>query len=79
MRVSTSQITSSGVREMLLRQSELQQTQLQLSTQKRVLKPSDDPVAATAINFLRAEISQYEQFEKNTDAAKASLVLEETA
>jgi len=79
MRVSTSQITSSGVREMLLRQSELQRTQLQLATQKRVLKPSDDPVAATTINFLRAEISQYEQFGKNADAAKASLSLEETA
>jgi len=63
---------------MLARQSELRFTQLQLSTQKRVLKPSDDPVAATAINFLRAEINQFEQFGRNTDAAKSSLESEET-
>ena len=78
MRISTTQITSSGVREMLLRQAELQYTQLQLSTQKRVLKPSDDPVAATSINFLRTEIAQIEQFNKNGDQAKASNELEES-
>jgi flagellar hook-associated protein 3 FlgL len=78
MRISTFQITSSGVREMLLRQSELQQTQLQLATQKRVINPSDDPVAATSINLLRTEIAQFEQFNKNNDAAKSSLELEET-
>lgn len=77
MRMSTAQITNSGVREMLLRQSELQKTQLQLSTQKRILKPSDDPVAASAISALSAEISQLEQFNRNADAAKASNELEE--
>ncbi len=78
MRISTSQISSAGIREMLARQSELRQTQLQLSVQKRVLKPSDDPVAATAISFLRGEISQFEQFGRNTDAAKAKIEAEET-
>ncbi|MGX5174567.1 flagellar hook-associated protein FlgL [Aliikangiella sp. IMCC44653] len=78
MRLSTAQMTNSGVRQMLLRQAEVQHTQLQLATQKRVLKPSDDPVAATSINFLRAEIAQLEQFNKNGDAAKASNELEES-
>ncbi len=78
MRISTAQISSAGVREMLLRQSELQQTQLQLATQKRVLKPSDDPVAATSISLLRGEISQFEQFNKNADAALSSIEQEET-
>lgn len=78
MRLSTSQITSSGVREMLLRQAELQHTQLQLATQKRVLKPSDDPVAATSISFLQTEISQLEQFNLNGDTAKASNEIEES-
>ena len=78
MRLSTAQMTSAGVRELLLRQAELQHTQLQLSTQKRVLKPSDDPVAATSINFLRTEIAQLEQFNRNGDAANASNVLEES-
>ncbi len=77
MRISTSQITSAGIREMLLRQAELQHTQLQLSTQLRVLRPSDDPVAATAITALQNEIAQLEQFNKNTDASKSVNELEE--
>lgn len=78
MRISTSQIVSSGIREMLLRQADVQKTQLQIATQKRVLKPSDDPVAITSINFLKTEISQLEQFNKNGDAAKASNELAES-
>ncbi|MET1255028.1 flagellar hook-associated protein FlgL [Aliikangiella maris] len=78
MRISTTQMTNAGVREMLLRQAELQYTQLQLATQKRVLTPSDDPVAATSISFLQTEISQLEQFNVNGDAAKASNELEES-
>ena len=77
MRISTTQMTNAGVREMLLRQAELQYTQLQLSTQKRVLKPSDDPVAATSINFLRTEIAQIEQFNMNGGLAKSGNELEE--
>ena len=77
MRISTTQMTNAGVREMLLRQAELQYTQLQLSTQKRVLKPSDDPVAATSINFLRTEIAQIEQFNTNGSLAKSGNELEE--
>ncbi len=78
MRLSTSQMTTSGVREMLLRQADLQYTQLQLATQKRVLKPSDDPVAATTISFMQTEISQLDQYNRNGNAAKASNELEES-
>ncbi len=77
MRISTTQMTSSGVRQLLLRQAELQHTQLQISTQKRVINPSDDPVAATSINALQTEISQLQQFNRNADAASASNTLEE--
>jgi len=78
MRISTAQLTNAGVRELLLRQADVQKTQLQLATQKRVLKPSDDPVAATSISFLQTEISQLEQFNRNGDQAKASTELEES-
>lgn len=78
MRISTAQLTNAGVREMLLRQAEVQHTQLQLATQKRVLKPSDDPVAATSISFLRTEISQLEQFNANGSLAESSNELEES-
>jgi flagellar hook-associated protein 3 FlgL len=78
MRLSTAQMSSAGVREMLLRQAEVQHTQLQLATQKRVLKPSDDPVAATSINFLNTEIAQLEQFNRNGEVAQSSNELQET-
>lgn len=78
MRISTSQITSAGIRQILLRQAEIQHTQLQIATQLRVLKPSDDPVAATAISSFENEIAQLEQFNRNADAAKASNELEES-
>ncbi len=77
MRISTSQVTSAGIREMLLQHAEIQKTQLQLATQLRVLKPSDDPVAATAITAFENEIAQLEQFNINGNAAKASNELEE--
>lgn len=79
MRVSFQQMTNAGVRELLLRQAEVQKTQIQLATQKRVINPSDDPVAATSISFLKAEIEQLEQFNRNADAALSNNELEETA
>ena len=77
MRISTGQITSAGVRQMLLRQADVQQTQLQLATQLRVLKPSDDPVAATSISFLNSEIALLDQYVKNGQTAKGNIELEE--
>jgi flagellar hook-associated protein 3 FlgL len=78
MRISTAQIASAGIREILQRQADIQYTQLQLSTQLRVLKPSDDPVAATAIGAFVTEISRLEQYNFNANAAKASNELEES-
>ena len=46
MRVSTSQIFDSGLQGLLRNQSELLNTQNHISASKRILKPSDDPVAA---------------------------------
>ena len=46
MRVSTSQIFDSGLQGMLRNQSALLNTQNHISAKKRVLTPSDDPVAA---------------------------------
>ncbi|WP_196137295.1 flagellar hook-associated protein FlgL [Aliikangiella sp. G2MR2-5] len=77
MRLSTYQMTSAGVRQILLRQADLQYTQLQLSSQKRVLTPSDDPVAATSISFLKTEIEQLEQFNVNAQMSKSGNELEE--
>jgi flagellar hook-associated protein 3 FlgL len=46
MRVSTSMLFDGGVNTMQKRTSEMLKLQQQLSTQRRILTPSDDPVAA---------------------------------
>ncbi len=78
MRISSNQLNTSGLREILNRQSELRETQLKMATQKRFLTPSDDPVAATSVLNLETDISLLEQFNRNIDLAKGANELEES-
>ncbi|MCO7226151.1 flagellar hook-associated protein FlgL [Pleionea sp. CnH1-48] len=78
MRISTNLINTSGLNQILDRQNELRQTQLQLSTQKRFLTPADDPVAATSVLDLRSDIAQLEQFNRNASFAESNNTLEES-
>jgi flagellar hook-associated protein 3 FlgL len=43
----------------------------QLFTQKRVNRPSDDPVSATRIMDLRKLVAQFDQFDRNISTAEA--------
>jgi len=61
---------------MLDQQSRLNQTQMQLSTGKKILTPSDDPVAAARIIDLNQSIKQTQQYQSNSDAARQRLSLE---
>lgn len=79
MRVSTSQIYSIVNIGMSNAQTSINKTQEQMATGKRVLSPADDPVAATTILQLNAELSRVQQYTKNIDAGSNSLSLEETA
>jgi len=56
MRVSTGQLQRSGLDAMLDQQSKLGKTQLQLSTGKRLLSPSDDPAATATILTIKESI-----------------------
>ena len=49
MRVSTNNIFALGTASITERQADLVKLQQQLSTGKRILTPSDDPVASTQI------------------------------
>ncbi len=53
--------------------SEMHRLQDQAATQKRVTKPSDDPVAASRVLFARTEQRGNEQFVKNLNYAKSFL------
>lgn len=79
MRISTNQLNLVAVNAMLDQQSKLSKTQIQIATGKRVVTPSDDPVAAARILDLTQSIKQTDQFQKNADAATSRLELEEGA
>ena len=77
MRISTSWAQQTAVNSMLDQQSRLQQTQMQLSTGKKILTPSDDPAAAARIIDLNQSIKQAEQYQSNINTARQRLTLEE--
>jgi len=77
MRISTSWAQQLGVNSMLAQQARLSQTQMQLSLGKKVLTPSDDPVAATRIIDLNQGIRQAEQYQNNINAARQRLSMED--
>jgi flagellar hook-associated protein 3 FlgL len=77
MRISSSQIFDQGLTAMLNKQTELSQTQLQVSTGKRILSPSDDPAGSVQILNLQRQFSLSEQYVENANKAKNKLEVEE--
>ncbi|MDX1795489.1 MAG: flagellar hook-associated protein FlgL [Hydrogenovibrio sp.] len=78
MRVSTSQFYSQSYSAIAKHQNSVMQIQEQISSGKRVNRPSDDPVATSQINSLNKTIDSLAQFKKNGDYARSQLSLEET-
>lgn len=78
MRVSTSEMFRTGLEAMQRKQVELARTQLQLSSGKRMLNPSDDPRGATHALQLRERIAAVDQFARNGNLAATRLQQEET-
>lgn len=78
MRISTLQIFSVANRSISDANSAIARTQQQMSTGRRVLTPSDDPVASTKILQLNQEIARIEQFGKNINVIENNLQLEES-
>jgi flagellar hook-associated protein 3 FlgL len=77
MRISTSWAQQTAVNSILDQQSRLQRTQMQLSTGKKMLTPSDDPAAAARIIDLNQGIKQTEQYQSNINTARHRLTMEE--
>ena len=78
MRISTVHIFNIANKSMTDANQAMVNTQQQLSTGKRVIDPSDDPVAATKILSIEKELSSVEQYRKNIDIGKNNLALEES-
>ncbi|MDB5770465.1 MAG: putative flagellar hook-associated protein 3 FlgL-like [Burkholderia sp.] len=78
MRISTNTIFELGSRGISDMQASLVKTQQQLSTQRRVLTPADDPVAAATALGITQSISVNEQYAANRQTARSSLSEEES-
>ncbi len=79
MRLSSTTIFENGVNSMLSRQQELSKTQGHVSTGRRVLTPSDDPVASAQALGLTEAKGINEQHAVNAGAVKARLAMQETS
>ena len=79
MRISTSQIFTTAVNAILDQQSDVNKTQLQLATGRRILTPSDDPAAAARALDIQQALDTTAQYQKNADVALARQGLEENA
>ena len=79
MRVSTNSLYLNNVSNMLGKRSELYKVQEQLSTLRKVNRPSDDPVAASQILDQTQAKDRIEQFNQNAKAAESSLALSGTS
>ncbi len=60
-------------------QAALNRTQTQVASGRRILRPSDDPIAAARSVGLREAISRLDQFQRNGNAARSRLEHEESA
>jgi len=74
-RISTSLAQQLGINAILLQQTQVNQTQQQISLGKRIVTPSDDPSGAARILDFNQSISRITQFQTNLNYAENRLEL----
>jgi len=79
VRISTNLAFQRGLDMMQRLQAALDRTQQQVSRGRRLLTPSDDPIAAARSLELRESAGRTEQFDRNAGIARNRLNYEETA
>ena len=78
MRISTQQFFSQNLGNVQKGNAELFRLQEQLSSGKKISKPSDDPLAASQIKKLESSIARTEGYMRNVDMAENRLTRVET-
>jgi flagellar hook-associated protein 3 FlgL len=78
MRISTGQLYERSIQAVLNNQADLSDIQQQLSSGKKLLRPSDDPVGAAQVIRLTEDIELITQYKKNSNLLVNSLEQEET-
>lgn len=76
-RVSTALFYQRGTQAITRLQGQLNDTQLQIASGRRLINPSDDPVASARIAGLNAALAQTEQYQRNANMARTRLASEE--
>jgi flagellar hook-associated protein 3 FlgL len=79
MRVTNDTLRMAFLNALQTAQRRLAETQNQVSTGKRINKPSDDPLAAARIGQLDASLARLDQYQANGIIARNQLGLEEEA
>lgn len=79
MRISTNSMFNTGTTQLNSLQSALAKTQMQLSTNRRMIAPSDDPIAAARVIETTQSQSINAQYAANRQNARSSLVMVESA
>ncbi len=79
MRISTASAFDSTVANLQRRQVALSEAQIQLTSGKRVLRPSDDPAAAAQVERALAAATRSEGQQRALDSARNSMALSESA
>lgn len=77
MRISTNQLFDRSIQQILDNQGDLSDIQRQLSTGKKILRPSDDPVGAAQVVRLTEELARIEQYKTNNTLLENALNQEE--
>jgi len=79
MRITTASSYDTQIANLQRRQQSLTEAQVQLTSGKRVLKPSDDPAAAAAAERALAALTRSEGQERALNSARTSMQLTESA
>ncbi|HIJ22651.1 MAG: flagellar hook-associated protein FlgL [Gammaproteobacteria bacterium] len=78
MRISTISMQQQGVDAILDKQVSISETEMQLATGRKILRPSDDPVNSSMVLKLKESVSLSEQYLRNGELATAALSFEES-
>ncbi len=76
-RISTNQLYDQSIASIIRNQGDLSDIQQRLSSGKKLLRPSDDPVGAAQVIRLTEELDKITQYKRNNDLLKNSLEQEE--
>lgn len=79
MRISTVWMQQRAINDILDRQASMAGTQQQLSSGKRILNASDDPIAAAQVLQLQHVEAANQQYQRNIDSASNRLGMEQSS